>query len=135
MKPKKSEEGFSGSEGTSSPMSTYLLTCSSLWKHYAVKVLCQNKQNYRGFVIFRNHIITCLIHLQLRIYQRRSLHTSAIHINDKSRLFLMPHCNCSLHASHQEKLKWVLKERREDVWGVRQKHPGPDLPNTMDRRE
>lgn len=57
----------------------------------------------------------------------KSLHTSEIQTDNKNCLFLMPRCNCSLHAFHWEMLKWLLKEGREGVQGVNQKYLGPDL--------
>lgn len=75
------------------------------------------KSKNGGFVIFTNHNITSLINLQPRIYWWKCVHASAIPLNHKTSLFLMPHCNCYPLAFHQEMLKWLLK-RRERGCGV-----------------
>lgn len=47
----------------------------------------------------------------------------------------MPHCDCNPSAFRQEKLKWLLEEGREGVWGVNQKYPGPDLPDPGEKKQ
>lgn len=73
------------------------------------------------------------MNLQPRIYWWKRVHTTAIPINHKTSLFLMPHCHWNPLAFHQEMLKRLLKEGRGAVWGFNQKYPGPDLPDIGER--